>query len=1358
MNKSRMICAGLLCLILAAAGCGGGGGRGTLLPSQPGAPAANKLSRVIGYVYDGDGRPVSGVRAQSVTTARGVRVAAAGGGASAVSDANGMFYFSVSSSPAENERIVLKLSKGGYVDNHVVYRVRYSAVENEDLLMPVRMLRAPGSESPETATVAEVRRANGTTAIFTPTIVTDPDSGLPVARTVVTIEDDIQEVSFKLPSPANTNVSSVTFTIGGAVSAGRSAGRVLGSEGGSIQVTGSLFYGDPTDPKALEVFPGEFLTKDNVPSSAARRTAGSGGGGEGVLVTAGFTQIKLTDSSGDEITSFADGAEVGVVMRVPDGVFNPDTGATVAEGDNVPIFTYDEAAGEWKVEYNSNGTIKRGTVMRDTDGLYVPFTTDHLSWFNLDWKGLRCPDGHPAIKAVDDTGAYLTSFSVSTLHSDSAFWTYPMQTNDGIAEFMSAPADIPWSIRVWAEGFYSDTVSMIGCNDVTIPMHRLNGTRVYANATCGGRAYSDVNIYAYKENIRVGSQKALHGTASLLLPPNTEVTIYGISTDSCKDIKSDLLTTTNAYTAQSVQLLFDNACCPTNSYDEPLRVSGLTPAKAIGVNPEASVNGTIVFSKPVMYPIFFDMPLTITLKQGADTILDNVAASTLGTVSWPDASVGTAQTLSFTVARADDIQAGKTYSFTVGLAPSYIIADDGAELELSSYLSSTSGVVSYTAASVTGSFSTVSDGTNRLPEPVPGPDKDAGIGALVTLDGSESSDLDGDPLTFDWEQVSGPSVVISNSTSAVATFTPSTAGVYVFKLTVNDGNGGIVSAQTTATVCNIFCGTNADCDDSDPLTSDVCENPNTCSAECSNTTCSAECSSDSDCDDSDPNTVDECSAPGTCEAACVNCIPACENNSQCNDSDPLTFDTCENTNTCAASCVNTPIECNTDTDCYGGTPACINGGLLSSDCVVCVNNSHCDDSAPLTWDVCENQGQINAYCSNTPCEAACYSASDCNDGNPDTNDMCFAPASCEAECLSFSNLNVISAGYSHSCAIHTNGTVKCWGDNSYGQLGDGSTTNSLVPVTVTGISNAVSVDVGFYNHTCAVLSDGQVKCWGYNGHGILGDGTTTSSYMPVTVTGISNASSVSAGGNHTCAVLSDGQIKCWGNNSNGQFGDGTTTASSVPIAVTGISNASSVSAGDLYTCAVLSDGQIKCWGWNDFGQLGDGTTTDSLVPISVTGISNAVSVAVGNGYLPHYTHTCAVLSDGQVRCWGNGGYGQLGNGTTTDSSVPVAATGVSTAVSVDVGFYHTCAVLSDGQVKCWGYNMYGLLGNGTTISSKVPLYGTGIYNAISISVGGDHTCSALSDGLVKCWGNNSSGQLGNGTTTDSLVPVLVNPF
>ena len=251
----------------------------------------------------------------------------------------------------------------------------------------------------------------------------------------------------------------------------------------------------------------------------------------------------------------------------------------------------------------------------------------------------------------------------------------------------------------------------------------------------------------------------------------------------------------------------------------------------------------------------------------------------------------------------------------------------------------------------------------------------------------------------------------------------------------------------------------------------------------------------------------------------------------------------------------------------------------------------------------------------------------------------------------------VEGGGAHTCALVNSGQVKCWGQNTYGQLGNWSNTDSYTPVLVSGIptttgATATSISLG-YNHSCAVLSDGQVKCWGRNSYGQLGNGSNTNWKTPVLVSGIptttgATATSISTGRYHSCAVLSDGQVKCWGYNYYGQLGNGTDTNANVPVPVTGISTATSISLGSIHSCASLSDGQVKCWGYNYYGQLGNGSNTNSNTPVPVTGISTATSISLG------YFHSCAVLTYGQVKCWGDNGYGQLGNWTSTNSNTPVS--------------------------------------------------------------------------------------------------------
>ena len=290
----------------------------------------------------------------------------------------------------------------------------------------------------------------------------------------------------------------------------------------------------------------------------------------------------------------------------------------------------------------------------------------------------------------------------------------------------------------------------------------------------------------------------------------------------------------------------------------------------------------------------------------------------------------------------------------------------------------------------------------------------------------------------------------------------------------------------------------------------------------------------------------------------------------------------------------------------------------------------------------------------------------------------------------------ISAAYGHSCALLTGGSIKCWGLNWRGALGDGTTTDSFTPVSVVGISTATSISTGD-DHSCALLVGGSIKCWGYNYYGQLGDGSYTDSSTPVSVVGISTATSISTFTAHSCAVLLAGSIKCWGSNSIEQRGDGISYRSSTPVSVVGISTATSVSVGSYHSCALLEGGSIKCWGYNYYGLLGDGSYTDSSTPVSVVGISTATSISVG------YFHSCALLEGGSIKCWGITEWGELGNGTTTSSNVPVSVIGISTATSISAGGYHSCALLAGGSIKCWGYNAFGQLGDGATTNSSVPV-------------------------------------------------------
>jgi alpha-tubulin suppressor-like RCC1 family protein len=300
-----------------------------------------------------------------------------------------------------------------------------------------------------------------------------------------------------------------------------------------------------------------------------------------------------------------------------------------------------------------------------------------------------------------------------------------------------------------------------------------------------------------------------------------------------------------------------------------------------------------------------------------------------------------------------------------------------------------------------------------------------------------------------------------------------------------------------------------------------------------------------------------------------------------------------------------------------------------------------------------------------------------------------------------SEVKAIATSEQHACALLFTGRVQCWGANDYGQLGDGTTTRRNAPVDVASLASGVAIVAG-NTHTCILNAAGGMQCWGNNLNGQLGDGTTTARAQPTSVVGLSSGVAniaTSAGAPHTCALLLGGSVQCWGYNGVGQLGDGTTTSRSVPANVVGLSSgASAIAVGGYFTCALLSAGSVQCWGAGDQGQRGDSTYLYSRsVPTTVVGTSYVTSITAG------YYNAFAVLSTGGLQAWGDNQFGQLGDGTTTDQLSAVGVVGLlSSVVSVSAGAGHTCAALSTGVVQCWGYNSYGQLGDNTTTDHHMP--------------------------------------------------------
>lgn len=382
----------------------------------------------------------------------------------------------------------------------------------------------------------------------------------------------------------------------------------------------------------------------------------------------------------------------------------------------------------------------------------------------------------------------------------------------------------------------------------------------------------------------------------------------------------------------------------------------------------------------------------------------------------------------------------------------------------------------------------------------------------------------------------------------------------------------------------------------------------------------------------------------------------------------------------------------------------------------------------------------------------------------------------------------IAPGNQHTCALleeqtpGAGGRVKCWGRNQAGQLGTNSQVDSPRPQPIYGISDGITAISTDFQHTCVVTTSGGVKCWGDNTYGQVGNGTGPNLWLgPVDVcasgsgfgcaggAALTGVVAVATGDRHTCALVTTGGVKCWGNNFFGQLGNGESgdgTDKSLPVDVPGLTGVASISAGGLNTCAITTSRVLKCWG-NDFsGELGIGsfpgaplgsgeTCPNAIqdnakcisVPVKVPGVGDVTAVDTGQT-------TCALTTGGGVKCWGYNGNGEVGNGTKVPMSSSNPGYSQPTPVAVltapdgaplagVTAIAGSCALIGGGSVKCWGENFYGRLGDGTTTDRPTAVDVVGLASGVAaIGAGGAHDCALMVTGKVKCWGLNNFGQLG----------------
>lgn len=451
--------------------------------------------------------------------------------------------------------------------------------------------------------------------------------------------------------------------------------------------------------------------------------------------------------------------------------------------------------------------------------------------------------------------------------------------------------------------------------------------------------------------------------------------------------------------------------------------------------------------------------------------------------------------------------------------------------------------------------------------------------------------------------------------------------------------------------------------------------------------------------------------------------------------------------------------CASDTDCQQGKRCGSDGS-----CADCLGDGDCKQEFSCIGGTCQ-----------CPPERACLGPDKCADLTSNATHCGGCNNSCQLGLCEASScrlvVETIALGSTHSCAIASNQQVRCWGSNASGELGvdNGDPKSYRKPVVADRVAGAKALSLqglkrkeGF-SSTCAVLTDKTVKCWGNNDEGQLGNGTTNTDYLPVTVSNLKDVEQLVSGmgneinngakvGFHRCALLTDKTVKCWGSNAQGELGDGTKLSRTSPVPVINLKGVKFIATGGGHSCAVLeADGAVYCWGLNNYGQLGTGTTVQTSAPIDVKNLSTIDSLALG------LFHSCALQRGGEVYCWGYNKDGQVAPKGDEAILAPVKVQGVTGAVAIAAGEFHTCALLAKGEVVCWGANQDKVLGEDVPFGDVI---GATTFKGLSqirqLAIGHSHSCVVVQSlGVVKCWGNNDYGKLGNNDNATTGTPASV---